>query len=187
MDGAALITATNDELKELGFDGVLTRKLRMKIADHGRDRTAGFKVEELRIFLKRCGLQQYQDRLIKDLGVFDIDELPDLVDNKQWVRSLRMRVEEELRFKVAIRKFVADKVAAERARLEQLGLLRKQAQRNIALKHDMSASLNIHARENVNAAIRDQGLSDMDTRKLGNPKWFQVSFLPIYDHKFGHS
>lgn len=67
VDGAALISATNEELMELGFDGVLTRKLRMKIADHGRDRTAEYKIEELRIFLKRCGLPQYRDRLINDL------------------------------------------------------------------------------------------------------------------------
>jgi hypothetical protein len=99
VDGVALLAAADSELLELGFDPVSVRKLRSKIESIGHDHSAEQRVADLAHFLRSSGLGHLRDRLMNQLGVFDRDELPVLIGDKKWVKSIGLSVADEIKFK----------------------------------------------------------------------------------------
>jgi hypothetical protein len=79
VDGTALLAASDQDLLELGFDPVSVRKLRTKLDSIGHDTSAEQRLHDLEHFLRSSGLAHLRDRLIRQLGVFDRDELPTLI------------------------------------------------------------------------------------------------------------
>lgn len=115
VDGVALLAASDDDLLELGFDPVSVRKLRSKLDSIGHDNSAEQRVAELAHFLRSSGLGHLRDRLMNQLGVFDRDELPILISDKRWVKSIGLSVADEIKFKSAVRQYAQEKVTAETA------------------------------------------------------------------------
>ncbi|EKX44355.1 hypothetical protein GUITHDRAFT_109804 [Guillardia theta CCMP2712] len=144
VDGSALTTATEVDLIDLGFDRVLCRKLFMKLKAFGKDTTAERRLERLKTFLRKNNLMFIKHRLVDELGVYDLDELPTLVTNKGWVRSLNLNVEDEIRFKTIVR---------------EGGKSKKK--KSIKLNEKMYKSHSLRAREDLNRALKEQRASKM--------------------------
>lgn len=61
-----------------------------------RDEEAENKVAALITFLEKIHLSQYHDRLVNDLGVADMKELPDLVESADFLERLHLKVQASL-------------------------------------------------------------------------------------------
>mmetsp|Transcript_47083 Transcript_47083/g.94353 ORF Transcript_47083/g.94353 Transcript_47083/m.94353 type:complete len:190 (+) Transcript_47083:284-853(+) len=107
VDGDLLRAMEDDEMEEhIGLDGLMVKKLRKKMDGVARDEEAENKVAALITFLERIHLSQYHDRLVNDLGVADIKELPELVENADFLERLQLKFAEESRFKNAVRQIM---------------------------------------------------------------------------------
>ena len=107
VDGDLLRVMEDDELEEhVGLDGLMVKKLRRKMDGVARDEEAENKVAALITFLEKIHLSQYHDRLVNDLGVADMKELPDLVESADFLERLHLKFAEEARFKNAVRQIM---------------------------------------------------------------------------------
>eukprot|EP00960_Hanusia_phi_P027239 746715-Hanusia_phi.AAC.2 len=152
VDGSALLTATEVDLIELGFDRVLCRKLFMKLRGFGKDTTAEKRLERLKTFLRKNDLLSIKHRLVDELGVYDLDELPTLVTNKAWVRSLNLNVEEEIKFKTIVREYSlatgVDNLLGDESKTKK--------KKSIKLNEKMYKNHSLRAREDLNRALKHQ-------------------------------
>ena len=169
VDGSALTTATEVDLIDLGFDRVLCRKLFMKLKAFGKDTTAERRLERLKTFLRTNNLMFIKHRLVDELGVYDLDELPTLVTNKGWVRSLNLNVEDEIRFKTIVREYSLALVAQESSALGEEGKSKKK--KSIKLNEKMYKSHSLRAREDLNRALKEQRAARMPAASSQQQVW----------------
>ena len=171
VDGTALLAAADEDLLELGFDPVSVRKLRGKLDSIGHDNSAELRVGMLEHFLRSNGLGHLRDRLLKELGVFDRDELPALISDKKWVKSIGLTLQDEIKLKSAIRQYAQEQVTSETARqLGSVGNLDGK-QKSISIRKKDSASESMNARQGVYDVVRRSGLDKVNFRRKGRPEW----------------
>eukprot|EP00277_Geminigera_cryophila_P032033 CAMPEP_0173063520 /NCGR_PEP_ID=MMETSP1102-20130122/4436_1 /TAXON_ID=49646 /ORGANISM="Geminigera sp., Strain Caron Lab Isolate" /LENGTH=375 /DNA_ID=CAMNT_0013930345 /DNA_START=426 /DNA_END=1554 /DNA_ORIENTATION=+ len=165
VDGTALLAASDTDLLELGFDPVSVRKLRGKLESLGHDNSAEQRVVE-------NDLGHLRDRLMNELGVFSRDELPTLIADKKWVKTIGLKIADEIKLKSAIRQYAQGLVTEETSkRLGSVGHLSGNKKKSISLRKKSSAEDGLNARQNVYNVVKQTGLDKVDFRSKGRPKW----------------
>lgn len=173
VDGTSLLAASDADLLELGFDPVSVRKLRSKIESRGHDNSSEQRIAELQHFLRTSGLGHLRERLMTQMGVYDRDELPTLIADKKWVKSVGLTLQDEIKLKSAIRQYAQGLATAETSKqLENVGALAGK-QKSITIRKKVSAADLMNARRTVYLTVKSTGLDKVDIRSsaAGRPQW----------------
>ena len=158
-------------LANLGFDPVSVRKLRKKIGSLGHDNSAEERVAELKRFLHSQDLGHLSSRLITELGIFDADELPILMNDKKWVKSIVLSVADEIKLKSAVRAYAQSNAVSKTS--SDIKFLGKRKSITLRPLEPVSKDISRDARRSLYKTVTETGLDRLDNRTAARPEYLQ--------------
>jgi hypothetical protein len=168
------------DLVNLGFDPVSVRKLRKKIGSLGHDNTAEERVAELKRFLRSQDLGHLSSRLITELGIFDADELPILMNDKKWVKSIGLSVADEIKLKSAVRSYAQSKSLSKTSSDFKISGKRKSITLRPLEPKSVSKDISNNVRRSLYKTVTETGLDRLDTRTSSCPEYlYNIKSQPI--------
>jgi len=161
------------DLVNLGFDPVSVRKLRKKITSLGHDNSAEERVAELKRFLRSQDLGHLSSRLITELGIFDADELPILMNDKKWVKSIGLSVADESKLKSAVRAYSQSNALKKTSSDFKMSGKRKSITLRPLEPKSVSKDISRDARRSLYKTVTETGLDRFDHRTTSRPEYLQ--------------